>query len=171
MHIHWQQTSLQTLYSCCRREGAGSSSALDRRGSLPGAGGGSGRLSPQPSPGPSPALRPVELPPGRPGSALGGRASQSLAGGGFVSPPPRPASALGRPPRSAAEVAAAELTDFRAAMEAKDLDYDPAAPAAMKASPSGSEGVQLESLSSICGDHVTFATILWTWAREWRRPP
>jgi hypothetical protein len=49
-------------------------------------------------------------------------------------------SALGRKPRSAAEIAAAELDEFQAAMDADAFDLDPSAPAAMKASPSGSEG-------------------------------
>jgi hypothetical protein len=49
-------------------------------------------------------------------------------------------SALGRKPRSAAEIAAAELDEFQAAMDADAFDLDPNAPAAMKASPSGSEG-------------------------------
>jgi hypothetical protein len=73
-----------------RREGAGSSSALNSRGGSPAAEGGSRRPSPRGPPEASPAKRLAESPPSRPGSALGGRSSGNVAGG-VTSPPPRPA--------------------------------------------------------------------------------
>lgn len=57
-------------------------------------------------------------------------------------------SALGRKPRSAAEIAAVELDEFQAAMDADAFDLDPNAPATMKASPSGSEGDALHGRQS-----------------------
>jgi len=136
-----------------RQEGAGSSGALDRAMERRGRGALCAPASPQPPRSASP--------PSRPGSATGGRAFAQ------ASPAlPRPGSSLGRLAgpaeaaagqlRSAAEIAAAELADFQAAMEG-DLDFDPTAPAAMKASPSGSEGSAMRDQSAHCKSRCSFS--------------